>query len=63
MTCPVCHRPLTAPESLARGIGPVCVCKGSEGPMLFEAEEIAPDYVMTRGPDGRLGVWQAKEGK
>ena len=24
MRCSVCHRPLTDPESIARGMGPVC---------------------------------------
>ena len=28
--CRICHRPLTAPESVAAGIGPVCAAGGSE---------------------------------
>ena len=36
--CRLCHRPLTDPESVARGIGPVCAQVLSLQPELFEEE-------------------------
>lgn len=55
-SCRVCHRPLTDPASVQRGIGPVCAGKGVEGPDLFERETVLPDdpdyFVFERRENG-----------
>jgi hypothetical protein len=60
MTCTICKRTITDPESVRRGIGPICAARRKgEGPMLFESEkahrvrgEFVDDIVMSRDPDG-----------
>lgn len=40
MTCRICHRRLTRPESIRRGIGPVCGKKKIVQDELFSEDEM-----------------------
>jgi len=60
MTCAICHKPLSDPESLARGLGPICAQTHADQPGLFDAQvghivegEFSGDIILRRSDDDR----------
>jgi len=40
--CAKCRRALTDPDSVARGLGPVCAARDDKEQYLFPLDEVAP---------------------
>lgn len=59
MRCLMCHHRLRSPESISRGLGPVCAGRDAQRPYLFPEAAIQPtraDFILLRGASGLLQV-------
>lgn len=62
MRCKICHRPLTDPKSIEKGIGPVCASKGEyQNNSLFNEEK--KHHIVTCGFNGDIILARNKEGR
>lgn len=59
MNCCICHKPLTDPESVERGMGPVCAGRQGRG-LSFPADEHAEDQWLNDPPFNEAFVFERR---